>query len=368
MVCRLSHHSRATLLEVSEPYLDVPEAATYELSSCYNVTIECKPTEMVTKFKTSKLFNGKVYAKGSPNSCAVGVANSLEFSLSMGYNDLECNIRQTSLGMYVNDVVIQHHNTIVTSADLGLAVTCQFDLTNITVTNDHDMGVYGDLEPALYEDVVVDAPSVVMKITNRDGSEMLKSASVGDALALRFQIMDENSPYEIFVRELVALDGADSTEITLIDYRGCPTDQYIMGPIYKSKESEKTLISHFDAFKFPSSEQVQFRALVTPCMPKCEPVQCDQNDIGEGLKSIVSYGRRRRSVYEEDDEMYTRERRETKRNEEMLLVQSIHITDNFGFDKQQLQNKQDMASQTETVFVATDSQSYCVNGMGKHFT
>lgn len=298
MVCRLSHHSRATLLEVSEPYLDVPEASTYELSSCYNVTIECKPTEMVTKFKTSRLFNGKVYAKGSPNSCSLNVDNSLEFSLHMGYNDLECNIRQTSLGMYINDVVIQHHNTIVTSADLGLAVTCQFDLTNITVTNDHDMGVYGDLEPALYEDVVVDAPNVVMKITNRDGSEMMNSASVGDALALRFQIMDQNSPYEIFVRELVALDGADSGEITLIDSRGCPTDQFIMGPIYKSnaRDDSKILLSHFDAFKFPSSEQVQFRALVTPCMPTCEPIQCDQNDITEGLKSIVSYGRRRRSV------------------------------------------------------------------------
>lgn len=48
----------------------------------------------------------------------------------------------------------------------------------------------------------------------------------------------------------------------------------------------------------------------------------------------------------------------------MLLVQSIHITDNFGFDKQSA-NKQDLASQTETVFLATDSQPYCVNGMGK---
>ena len=51
---------------------------------------------------------------------------------------------------------------------------------------------------------------------------------VGDDLALRFEITDKTSPYEIFVRELVAMDGQDSSEILLIDQRGCPTDPSIM--------------------------------------------------------------------------------------------------------------------------------------------
>ncbi|TGZ51710.1 Uncharacterized protein DBV15_03894 [Temnothorax longispinosus] len=46
----------------------------------------------------------------------------------------------------------------------------------------------------------------------------------------------------------------------------------------KTLEILYILLSHFDAFKFPSSEVVQFRALVTPCMPTCEPVQCDQEE------------------------------------------------------------------------------------------
>lgn len=46
---------------------------------------------------------------------------------------------------YVNDVVIQHHDKIVTSSDLGLAVTCQYDLTNKSVTNEVDLGVQGDI-------------------------------------------------------------------------------------------------------------------------------------------------------------------------------------------------------------------------------
>jgi len=136
-----------------------------------------------------------------------------------------------------------------------------------------------------------------MKITSRDGSDMKRIAEVGDPLALRFEIVEPNSPYEIFVRELVAMDGSDSAEITLIDANGCPTDQYIMGTIQKLAHNRKVLLSQFDAFKFPSSEVVQFRALVTPCIPRCEPVICDSEDGASGeLKSLVSYGRKKRSV------------------------------------------------------------------------
>ncbi|XP_017144978.1 uncharacterized protein LOC108157435 [Drosophila miranda] len=337
MVCRLSHHSRATLTDVMDPYLDVPEAATYELSACYNVSIECRSGEMITKIRTSKLFDGKVYAKGAPKSCAVNVNSSLEFDFRMGYNDLECNVRQSAYGRYMNDIVIQHHDMIVTSSDLGLAVSCQYDLTNKTVLNDVDLGVTGEIESSLSEEITIDSPNVIMKITSRDGSDMKRIAEVGDPLALRFEIVEQNSPYEIFVRELVAMDGSDSAEITLIDANGCPTDQYIMGTIQKLTHNRKVLLSQFDAFKFPSSEVVQFRALVTPCIPRCEPVICDTEDGASGeLKSLVSYGRKKRSVLNGTDGaefmVSTRHRRDVGPvDDNILLVQSIQITDKFGF-------------------------------------
>lgn len=196
---------------------------------------------MVAKIKTSKLFNGKIYAKGSPNSCVFDVKSSLEFELQMAYDDLECNTKHAGMGRYLNDVVIQHHDTIVTSSDLGLAVTCQYDLTNKSVSNEVDLGVNGDVKPALTEEVIVDSPNVAMKITDRRGGDVLPSAEVGDPLALRFEILDKNSPYEIFVRELVAMDGVDSSEIVLIDSDGCPTDHFIMGPLYKSADSAKVI-------------------------------------------------------------------------------------------------------------------------------
>lgn len=82
------------------------------------------------------------------------------------------------------------------------------------------------------------------------------------------------------------------------------------------------LLSHFDAFKFPSSEVVQFRALVTPCMPSCEPVQCDQEESTGELRSVISYGKRRRR----------RSALPSQMREDLLLVQSIQITDKFGFE------------------------------------
>ena len=54
----------------------------------------------------------------------------------------------------------------------------------------------------------------------REGDD-IQSAKVGDRLALRFEIQDKsNSPYEIFVRELIASDGIDASEILLIDSIG----------------------------------------------------------------------------------------------------------------------------------------------------
>ena len=76
---------------------------TYELSSCYNVTIDCRASEMIATVRTNKIFNGKVYAKDNPNSCVTDVENGIEFSIKMGYNDLECNVKRK--GMYSSKLI-----------------------------------------------------------------------------------------------------------------------------------------------------------------------------------------------------------------------------------------------------------------------
>ena len=104
---------------------------------------------------------------------------------------------------------------------------------------------------------------------------MIVSFQVGDPLAIRFEILDTDTPYDMFVRDLVAMDGQDSSNILLVDSLGCPTDASIIKSLSSVRESPKILQANFDAFKFAGSSVVQFRAMVTPCIPQCDPVICD---------------------------------------------------------------------------------------------
>ena len=58
------------------------------------------------------------------------------------------------------------------------------------------------------------------------------------------------------------------------DIAGCPTDTSIITSVLTVTDRPKTLQANFEAFKFAGSSVVQFRALVTPCVPRCEPILC----------------------------------------------------------------------------------------------
>lgn len=130
------------------------------------VEVVCGATGMTAVIETSRLFNGKLYPKSQPRSCVVDVVNSLKFEFRMDYNDLDCDVKQVvssaqymlsslessnvietvfefqSYGQYANDIVIQHHDKIVTTQDLGVSIKCQYDLDNKTVSNGFDVGGY----------------------------------------------------------------------------------------------------------------------------------------------------------------------------------------------------------------------------------
>jgi len=331
-VCRLSHHSAVTLTQVEEPYLFIEEATTFELSSCYNVSIDCHSGDMTANIRTTTLFDGKVYAKGSPVTCMEDIENTMEFSITMKYTDIECGVKREGLGGYLNEVIIQHHDSIVTSADLGLELSCEYDLTNKSVSNQVDLTITGEITPTLFEESVVDSPNVIMRVAD-DNEQDVKTAVVGDPLKMTWEILDQDTPYEIFVRDLVAMDGSTDTELLLIDDRGCPTDASIMGEVHRSEKSDKISLSDFDAFRFPTSDVVQFRAMITPCLPKCEPVQCDVLDYTGQTKSVDSYGRKKRSVsntHEVDVFGNQKRQRRAANPEEMLVVQSLKIVDRYG--------------------------------------
>lgn len=344
-VCRLSHHSAVTLTQVEEPYLLIEEATTYELSSCYNVTIDCHSGDMTANIHTTTLFDGKVYAKGSPVTCMEDIEDTMDFSITMKYTDIECGVERRGLGGYINEVIIQHHDSIVTSADLGLELACEYDLTNKSVSNEVDLTITGEISPTLFEESVVDSPNVEMRVADENGQDT-KTAVVGDPLTMVWEILDQDSPYEIFVRELVAMDGSTDTELLLIDERGCPTDASIMGEIYHRDDSDKISLSNFDAFRFPTSEVVQFRAMITPCLPKCAPVQCDVLDYTGQTKTVDSYGRKKRSAESTEVDILGNEKRKKRAAgpEEVMVIQSLRIVDKYG-KRQEEKRKELLAKQ-----------------------
>ena len=338
-VCRTSHLNTGGVLHIEQPFVEMPGAVTYQLVSCLNVSVQCNAHEMVAKVRTNRIFNGKIYSRTKPNSCMNDVTNKLNFEISLPYNDLMCDVRHESPEKFTTDIVIQHHDRVVTQSDLGLSVLCRFDLANRTITNTQ-IEIDGSLgHPSLPDGVIqattVHSPNVSMRIADMDGNP-IQTAHVGDSLTLMFEIVDSQSPYEMFVRELVAVDGVDSSEMLLIDSSGCPTDLSIMSPITKLSKSSnaKRLKTTFEAFKFPASNIVQFRALITPCLSSCKPVQCNLISSDTGLAhEMVSYGKRKRrsvSMSTIEAQMTTPLPLSTN-DDDVVVVGTIKITDAFNF-------------------------------------
>lgn len=135
-ICRTSHLNTGAVLTIEQPFAEMPGAVTFQLISCMNVTIQCDGHSMTALIRTNRLFDGKIYSKSKPNSCKNDISQSMDFSLTLPYNDVMCDVRQEASGnMFRSDLVIQHHDLIVTAADFGISVLCKFDMKNRTITN-----------------------------------------------------------------------------------------------------------------------------------------------------------------------------------------------------------------------------------------
>lgn len=109
----------------------------------------------------------------------------------------------------------------------------------------------------------------------------------------------------------------------LVDTNGCPRDVSIMGPVEKVVGTKKVVQAPFDAFKFPTSGIVQFRALVVPCVPRCDPVQCSTMSMDGIRQNLYSFGRRKRDVADSFKSNIS--------DNELIVINSIEIIDNFPF-------------------------------------
>ena len=131
----------------------------------------------------------------------------------------------------------------------------------------------------------------------------------------------------------------------LIDGDGCPTDLAIMAPIEKSGSGGGQILeTRFEAFKFPTSDLVQFKALVTPCVANCEPSRCNLSLPSGRTSQTLSYGRRRRRRETSGDDDQSSKGQDSKApvledSENVVVIESLSVTDKFTAPKNKQRKK-----------------------------
>lgn len=94
--------------------------------------------------------------------------------------------------------------------------------------------------------------------------------------------------YGGFARSCIAKTMEDNVqnEYLVTDENGCATDTSIFGN-WEYNPDTNSLLASFNAFKFPSSDNIRFQCNIRVCFGKCQPVNCG---------GYNAFGRRRRSI------------------------------------------------------------------------
>lgn len=98
--------------------------------------------------------------------------------------------------------------------------------------------------------------------------------------------------YGGFARSCIAKTMEDSVENEYIvtDENGCATDPSIFGEWEYNGETN-SLLASFNAFKFPSSDNIRFQCNIRVCFGKCQPVNCrGYNAFGKRRRRAIADG------------------------------------------------------------------------------
>ena len=109
--------------------------------------------------------------------------------------------------------------------------------------------------------------------------------------------MQPNAIYGGFARRCVAhtMDDDGENEYLVTDDNGCATDPSIFGE-WEYERTKGVLTATFNAFKFPSQNNIRFQCNIRVCFGQCQPQNCG---------GVNAYGRRRREIAEEKENVTT---------------------------------------------------------------
>ena len=228
-------------------------------------------------------FDGIIYVKGHSQDpkCRKMVSSNtanefVDFKVQFGNCDL---IHRDGEAGFV--LVIQKHPKLVTYRARAYHVKCVYNTGERTVTLGFNVsmittsGTIANTGPP---------PTCLMSITSLEGREVT-SAEIGQDLLLRVDVQPD-SIYGGFARscEAKTMDDEGEYQYEVTDANGCATDPSIFSD-WKYDQQRKSLVARFNAFKFPSSNNLRFQCNIRVCFGSCPAVNCN---------GIDAYGKRRR--------------------------------------------------------------------------
>ncbi|CAG2101907.1 unnamed protein product, partial [Medioppia subpectinata] len=259
-------------------------------------------------------FDGILYVKGhsqDPQCRRVVTSNegdSVDFKVLFGHCGL---IHVDGEASFV--LIIQKHPKLVTFRARAYHIKCVYNTEERTITLGFNVsmittsGTIANTGPP---------PTCILSICTLEGKE-INSAEIGDDLLLKVDVQPDFI-YGGFARSCVAKtmedDGEFHYEVT--DANGCATDPSIFGN-WEYDPHGKSLTARFNAFKFPSSNNLRFQCNIRVCFGSCPPVNCD---------GVDAYGRRKRRQISDEDLVLSDAFKEGALREEIMVQSNAILT------------------------------------------
>lgn len=274
-------------------------------------------------------FDGLIYVKGHSQDpqcrrlVTSGEGDSIDFKVLFGHCGL---IHIDGEASFV--LVIQKHPKLITYRARAYHIKCVYNTGEKTVTLGFNVsmittsGTIANTGPP---------PTCIMSICTLDGKE-INSAEIGDDLILKVDVQPDFI-YGGFARSCFAKtmeeEGEFQYEVT--DENGCATDPSIFGN-WEYDPHKKSLMARFNAFKFPSSNNLRFQCNIRVCFGSCPPINCD------GIDAFGRRRRRRQIEVDEDDFILTDTFKEGALREEIMVQSNAILT----FEKHGLQQSENI--------------------------
>ncbi len=259
-------------------------------------------------------FDGIIYVKGHSQDpqcrrlVTSGEGDSVDFKVLFGHCGL---IHVDGEASFI--LIIQKHPKLVTFRARAYHIKCVYNTGEKTITLGFNVsmittsGTIANTGPP---------PTCIMSICTLEGKE-INSAEIGDDLLLKVDVQPDFI-YGGFARSCIAKtmeeDGEFQYEVT--DANGCATDPSIFGN-WEYDPHRKSLMARFNAFKFPSSNNLRFQCNIRVCFGSCPPVNCE---------GVDAYGRRRRRQVRDEDLVLTDAFKEGALREEIMVQSNAILT------------------------------------------